>query len=75
MHRMDTKKRRVVYFTDEEWETAKERAASYDLSVSAYLRNLVIGGLVTPESLRKEFREIAARPSPYAAFRPVPKPR
>ena len=48
MHRMSTQKRRVVYFTDEEWEDARHRATNLDMTISAYIRSSVIGGQVIP---------------------------
>lgn len=62
-------KRRTVFFTDEEWADAKERADLNGMTLTDYIRSSVIGGSVTPKSIEKEMR------SPiFAAFRPAPKP-
>lgn len=48
MHRMSNQKRRIVYFSDEEWEDIKARAKRLDMTASAYLRSAGIPFHVKP---------------------------
>ena len=64
MHRMATQKRRVIYLSDQQWKAATERAAAFDISISAYIAKLIEWRQPEAGSARDPFRE----------FRPVPKP-
>lgn len=66
VYRMPTQKRRVVYMSDEAWESAKRQAKPHGLTVSAYIQGLVIGGAVVPAvlrdpELRRDMRTQAAK--------------
>jgi hypothetical protein len=78
MHRMATQKRRVIYMSDKEWAEAGRLASQMGLSVSGYLRALVVGGRIAPPAVAREMerieRDLTERPGPFAQFRPVPKP-
>lgn len=59
MHRMATYKRRIVYFTDEEWEQTRCAAKAAGMTASARIRMLVVEGRVIPVVL-------SPRPNPQA---------
>ena len=59
--RMATQKRRVIYFSDEEWAHLRERAADAGTTASDFLRTLVIAGSARPDAVR------------FGAPRPTPK--
>lgn len=45
MHRMATQKRRIVYFSDEEWEGIRSLAKASHMSLSAYIRTCTTTGI------------------------------
>jgi len=66
---MATQKRRVVYFTDEEWEALRELSTMHEETISAYLRAAVAAVLVRKAPIRQPFVAPVER-----SFTPVPKP-
>jgi len=74
MHRMATQKRRVVYLSDEAWETAKSKAAKRGLSISAYIQShLVVSAedRARIEQAQKEFADTYKPDKPVMAFTPM----
>ena len=66
---MSTKKRHVIYLSDEEWADIQLRARRLDMTASAYIRSSILGGHVTPISFQRELaKTFNSRP-----FTPVPK--
>jgi hypothetical protein len=64
-------KRRIVYFSDDEWRYIRERADLHGMSASAYIRSVFTSdGHVVPTSEERAKQDrFNTRP-----FTPVPKP-
>lgn len=46
-------KRRTVWLSDEAWDAAERQATRFEMTRSAYLSSLIIGGRVTPVSFEE----------------------
>lgn len=57
MHRMATKKRRIVYLTDQEWEAARRQSRPFLMSASTYIASLITGGRIIPAAVVEEAEE------------------
>ena len=83
---MAIQKRRVVYFSDEEWEALRELAQSHEETISERLRASVAFTLQRSAPKRQPFvapiepmRNVpipgdAFHQEPWSRFHPVPKP-
>jgi DNA-directed RNA polymerase subunit F len=76
---MATRKRRVIYLSDTEWDVARRGARTNEESISAYVGALIRtnGSVVEKVALRvaDEMPGVPVRIGPlFAEFRPAPKP-
>ena len=82
MHRMATYKRRIVYLSDEEWQSLQEKSRARGYTISEYVRRVVNAHepststwAAVKSAKTGEPYALQGRPDePVRMVRPVPKP-